>query len=184
MKIYTKTGDKGETGLFGGGRVPKDNPRIRVYGTLDELNAALGMAGVDLPSTTGKLGARILRVQGELFQLGSELATPPGKKLGSPLVSQEDVHRLESEIDEMEAELEPLKTFILPGGSHVGAVLHLARTIVRRAERELVGLNRTEAQRSEVLEYVNRLSDYLFVCARWANHKQRVSDIPWKPAKV
>jgi cob(I)alamin adenosyltransferase len=177
MKIYTKKGDAGETGLFGGERVRKDHLRIRVYGTFDELNAVLGLALAE-PGADG-LRERLARVQSELFQLGAELATPPGKNAGIALVGDADVERLEREIDAMEAGLAPLKTFILPGGSRLSAALHLARTVSRRAERELVVLHRDEPVRPEVLRYVNRLSDYLFVSAREANRAGGVEDVPW-----
>jgi cob(I)alamin adenosyltransferase len=178
MKIYTKKGDAGETGLYGNVRVPKDDLRIRAYGTLDELNAHLG-----LTLCNGKLASelrpRLLRIQGELFQLGAELATPRGKSTGMRLIDQPEIEQLEKEIDSMEAALSPLKTFILPGGSQPSALLHLARTVCRRGERELVSLNRGEPQRPQALQYLNRLSDYLFVCARFANHSAQVADVPW-----
>ena len=178
MKIYTKGGDAGETGLYGGDRVPKDHHRIRTYGTLDELNSALGLAQAagGLP---GELAARLGRIQGELFQLGAELATPRGKEVKTAAIDDPHIALLESEIDSMEAALEPLKTFILPGGSPGASFLHLARSISRRAERELVSLNRAEPTRTAVMKYVNRLSDYLFVCARFANHLAKTRDIPW-----
>lgn len=177
MKIYTKKGDAGETGLFGGSRVPKDHLRIKTYGTLDELNSALGVAlsGV-LPAS---LKGELLRVQSELFQLGSELATPRGKDSGIHLISEKETKTLESSIDVMEKKLAPLKTFILPGGSPSASYLHLARTIARRAERELVVLNRQENIRAEILQYINRLSDYLFVAARFCNHEAKIADVPW-----
>lgn len=178
MKIYTKGGDQGETGLFGGQRVPKDHLRIQAYGTLDELNAALGLVGLGKPLSP-EFRVRIRRLQGELFQLGAELATPRGKELKLHLLSTPEVKSLESEIDAMETKLTPLKHFILPGGSPAGAHLHMARTICRRAERELVHLNREEALRPVVLEYVNRLSDYLFVASRFANHVEGIDDVLW-----
>lgn len=180
MKIYTKKGDQGETGLFGGARVPKDHLRIEAYGALDELSAALGLAvsGESRPGTAGTWTA-VRRIQGELLQLGAELATPANKTLSSALIGPIEVDRLEAEIDGMEVVLPPLTTFILPGGSPVAAFFHLARTVCRRAERELVVLHRVEPVRPVVLEYVNRLSDYLFVASRFANHHAGVSDIPW-----
>jgi cob(I)alamin adenosyltransferase len=178
MKIYTKKGDGGDTGLYGNVRVPKDDLRIRTYGTLDELNAQLGLTlcEANLPSP---LPTSLLRIQGELFQLGAELATPRGKATGIRLVEQPEIEALEHEIDAMEARLTPLKTFVLPGGSRASALLHLARTVCRRAERELVSLNRGEPQRAQTIQYLNRLSDYLFVCARFANHAAGVADVPW-----
>ena len=178
MKIYTKNGDQGETGLFGGDRVPKDHLRIRAYGTLDELNAALGLVSVAEAASTD-LVDRVRRIQCEIFQLGAELATPAGKKVSVALVAGGEVALLENEIDGMEKSLAPLTHFILPGGSPVAASFHLARTICRRAERELVTMHRAEALRPVVLEYVNRLSDYLFVASRFANHEARVSDVLW-----
>lgn len=185
MKIYTKQGDQGETGLFGGIRVPKDHLRIRTYGTLDELNSILGMviSQIDeFESHDGRfvdLKARLLRVQGELFQLGAELATPRGKNPGIELISMDRVEELEQEIDQMEEKLPPLKTFILPGGSRLAAELHLARTVSRRAEREVVVLHRAEPQREDIMQFMNRLSDYFFVCARFANFLKEREDTPW-----
>lgn len=179
MKIYTKSGDQGQTGLYGGERVPKDHLRIRTYGTFDELNASLGvvLAG---PPISEDLRKRLSRIQSELFQLGAELATPRGKELKMELVGESLVSLMETEIDAMELKLAPLHTFILPGGAAPSALLHLARTISRRAERELVILHRAEPTRPTVLQYMNRLSDYLFVCARFANHEAGVADILWE----
>jgi cob(I)alamin adenosyltransferase len=178
MKIYTKKGDAGETGLYGNVRVPKDDLRIRSYGTLDELNAALGVVLCE-KGVSAEFKGRLLRIQGELFQLGAELATPRGKTTGIRLIDQPEITALEHEIDAMEAQLTPLKTFILPGGSRSSALLHLARTVCRRAEREITSLHRGEPQRPATLQYMNRLSDYLFVCARFANHEAKVADVPW-----
>ncbi len=182
MKIYTKHGDQGETGLFGGDRVPKDHLRIRAYGTLDELNAALGLA-LAAGSVDASFTSRLRRIQSEIFQLGSELATPRGKTLTIALIEDDHVREQEKEIDEMEKSLSPLTNFILPGGGLVAAHLHLARTICRRAEREMVILHRAESIRPVVLQYVNRLSDYLFVASRFANHAAGVADIPWVAVK-
>jgi cob(I)alamin adenosyltransferase len=187
MKIYTKKGDQGETGLLGGERVAKDHLRIATYGTIDELNACLGLA-LSLPmpeeKAAGKMSSetissRLTRIQSELFQVGAELATPFGKKTTSPCVEEVDVQHLEQEIDSMEAQLQPLKNFILPGGTQLSAALHLARTVSRRAERELITLHRAEPCRLVVLEYMNRLSDYLFVMARFANQVGGGVDTPW-----
>jgi cob(I)alamin adenosyltransferase len=178
MKIYTKKGDAGETGLFGNTRVPKDDLRIRAYGTFDELNSVLGL-GLSEGDMPKWLRPILVRVQGELFQLGAEIATPRGKDSGIELVGESSTAKLESEIDQMEKELPPLKTFILPGGARVSSLLHLARTVCRRAERELITLNRAEPQRGEVLQYLNRLSDHLFVAARFSNLKLGKSDTPW-----
>lgn len=171
MKIYTKRGDTGETGLLGGDRVPKDHFRIQAYGTVDELNAALGLISAPELSLT--------RIQGELFQLGAELATPRGKALSMATLGAPEVQKLEAEIDAMEKKLPPLTQFILPGGVLPAAQLHVARTICRRAEREMVVLHRAEPLRPVVLEYMNRLSDYLFVASRFLNHRVGVSDVVW-----
>lgn len=178
MKIYTKQGDAGQTGLLGGARVSKDSLRIQAYGTLDELNASLGLvlALCDLPKD---LRTPLLRVQGEIFQVGAELATPADKKVGAAVVTTAHTAALEKEIDQMESVLPALKSFILPGGSEATARLHLSRTISRRAEREAVTLSQAEQIREELLQYLNRMSDYLFVCARYANHLLKVADIPW-----
>ncbi len=178
MKIYTKGGDAGETGLLSGLRVPKDDLRIQAYGTLDEANAAVGLvlAQLNVPSA---IATAYLRIQGELFQLGAELATPAGKKTGIRLIQNLEIERLEQEIDAMERELTPLKSFILPGGHPAAAFTHLVRTILRRAEREVVGLNRSQTLRPEVLGYVNRLSDYFFMAARFINQHHNVNDVPW-----
>ena len=179
MKIYTKKGDAGGTELFGGVKVSKDNQRIRTYGSLDELNAIVGLilAEKGVPEPTRQ---ELSTLQADLFRLGAELATPVGKKLLSQPIGSEEIQTLEKQIDTMEAQLEPLKSFILPGGTREASLLHLARTICRRAERELAALHQTEAQRTEVLQYVNRLSDYLFVAARFANRAAGVADLPWK----
>jgi cob(I)alamin adenosyltransferase len=182
MKIYTKRGDSGETGLYGGARIPKNALRIQAYGTIDELNAVLGLVLAE-DGVPADVSPRLERIQGELFQLGAELATPRDKKLASKLVDQASIELQEREIDAMEEALSPLKAFILPGGGRVGANLHLARTVSRRAEREIVTLHQLEPVRPEVLQYVNRLSDYLFVCARYANHREGKPDVPWVAPK-
>jgi cob(I)alamin adenosyltransferase len=187
MKIYTKRGDEGETGLYGGDRVPKDHLRIRSYGTLDELNAAIGVALSPLSYAariTPPLSERLLRIQGELFQLGAELAAPRGKHVTTQLLEAAEITRMETEIDEMEKSLAPLQSFILPGGSPAAAVLHLARTICRRAEREIVILHRAEPLRGIPLQYMNRLSDYLFVAARFVNRQENQADVPWTAPKA
>ncbi|MCM0606009.1 MAG: cob(I)yrinic acid a,c-diamide adenosyltransferase [Xanthomonadaceae bacterium] len=178
MKIYTKGGDKGETGLFGGARVPKNDLRIEAYGTLDELNAVLGVLLSD-SVLDAKVRARLLRTQGELFQIGAELATPPNKKVSTKLIASDEISKLENEIDEMEKTLSPLKTFILPGGAKLSAKAHFARTVCRRAERAIVTLREREEVRDEVITYTNRLSDYLFVTARFLNAVSGESDVPW-----
>src|SRR5215218_824658 len=172
MKIYTKTGDDGTTGLFGGDRVRKSDARIECYGTVDELNAALGVAKV--VAGDDPLGQAILRVQNELFVVGSHLSTPEGSPStrSLPLLDESMVGRLEMEIDAAEAELEPLRNFILPGGSELAARLHLARTVCRRAERVLVDFAMERPVAATIVTYVNRLSDWLFVMARLANRRE------------
>lgn len=179
MKIYTKTGDAGDTGLFGGARVSKASARVEAYGTVDELNAALGLAraaGVD-PELDALLGA----IQGDLFTLGAELATAPGKEasLGIALLDGGDTARLEAAIDASEATLPPLRSFVLPAGTPAAAALHFARTVCRRAERAAVGLPEGQGARSELKVYLNRLSDLLFSLARQVNHRAGVGDVPW-----
>src|SRR4051812_12281799 len=170
MKIYTKTGDDGETGLFGGPRVGKDHPRIEAYGTVDELNAVLGL--VRTASPPAEIDSLLARVQNELFDLGAELATPDPKSRGTNLIDSERIQALEAAIDQFEIGLEPLKTFILPGGTSAAAWLHLARTVCRRAERLVVALSRDSHENvsNATVIYLNRLSDLLFVLARAANH--------------
>ncbi|MBX3229380.1 MAG: cob(I)yrinic acid a,c-diamide adenosyltransferase [Labilithrix sp.] len=182
MKLYTKTGDDGTTGLFGGGRVKKASLRVEAYGTVDELNAALGVArAAKLEAFTEGV---LAQVQVDLFTLGAELACVPGKeaKLSMQLLDAGDAARLEKAIDDAEEGLPPLKTFVLPGGSAQAAALHLARTICRRAERAVLALDDAPA-RGEVVIYLNRLSDLLFVLARKANATANVEDVPWHPRK-
>lgn len=183
MKIYTKTGDRGDTGLFGGARVSKANPRVEAYGEVDELNSVLGLV-LSEPFDEA-ISALLTSVQSRLFDLGAELATAPDSKvsLGIPLLGEADVEALEQAIDRAESELAPLKTFVLPGGSRAAAYLHLARTVCRRAERRMVALASDESVRPEALRYVNRLSDALFVFARLANHRAAIADVPWVGAQ-
>ena len=177
MKIYTRTGDDGTTGLFGGPRVAKDDLRIAAYGTIDELNAFLGLCRVNgLPR---ELDDEVFRIQHELFSLGAELASPDAQSSGTALLEEWSVSRLERRIDQFERDLAPLKTFILPGGCAASAALHAARCVCRRAERELVSLAKSAPVRATLLKYVNRVSDLLFVFARAANAAQGVPDIPW-----
>lgn len=179
MKIYTRTGDDGTTGLFGGARVKKDSIRVEAYGTVDETNATLGRARVHLAGTP--MDAVLGRIQEDLFTLGAELATVAGKEasLKMTLIAAEDGARLEKEIDAAEEGLPPLKTFVLPGGSPAAAELHVARCVARRAERQLITLGESEPVRSECVIYLNRLSDLLFTLARRANHLAGVADVPW-----
>jgi cob(I)alamin adenosyltransferase len=178
MKIYTKTGDDGTTGLIGGDRVRKSDRRIECYGTVDELNATLGWAAV---AAKGELAAALHRVQNDLFVIGSHLATPDGGQLQSSLPPLEDsiVHRLEMQIDSAVADLAPLREFILPGGCELAARLHIARTVCRRAERLLVDFAMDRPVPAIIITYINRLSDWLFVQARAANAGAGVNDVPW-----
>lgn len=179
MKIYTKTGDRGETALFGGARVSKSSARVSAYGDVDELNSQLGVAAAHADDAS--LRTRLRELQSELFSLGAELAKNPDKDvdLGVPGVAEADIERLERDIDAFESELSPLKTFILPGGCPSAAFLHVARTGCRRAERAVVALQDAEPVRGELLRYLNRLSDLLFVMARVANHRAGIEDVPW-----
>jgi cob(I)alamin adenosyltransferase len=183
MKIYTKSGDLGETSLWGGGRVMKSHPRVNAYGTLDEANSMLGLALSFIPNEESLIHERLIRVQNELFQVGSELATHFGAKNSCPFVGEPEIERLESEIDEMETSLPALQNFILPSGGSAGSALHLARTIVRRSERECVDLSHNEPIRPEVIQYLNRLSDYLFVMARRVNQLMGQPEAKWIPPK-
>jgi cob(I)alamin adenosyltransferase len=180
VKLYTKTGDDGTTGLFGGARVPKASARVDAYGTVDETNAAVGVARATKPAAA--IDSVLELVQRDLFALGAELACVPGResKLGMPLLGVADIERLEHAIDDAEAACTPLKTFVLPGGSPQAAALHMARTICRRAERGVLALDDAPA-RTEVVIYLNRLSDLLFALARRANVIEGVSDVPWAP---
>lgn len=178
MKIYTKTGDKGSTSLFGGKRVGKDDPRLAVYGAVDELNSQIGV--VNSKNPPAGIAKKLMRVQGELFSLGWDLATPIGVKVKVKRVNKSYFGRLEREIDEWEKKLPRLANFILPGGGKVGAGLHLARTIARRAERELVSLSREEKINTHAQVYLNRLSDWFFVLARYANYLEKRPETIWK----
>lgn len=183
MKIYTKTGDDGETGLFGGPRVPKDHLRIESYGTVDELNSVVGLVRLHLrdgAASARALDAELERVQNELFDLGAALATPDPIKFGIVGVTDEAIGLVEQSIDRLEAELEPLKQFILPGGAAAAAYLHLARTVCRRAERLTVALARQSDIAPTAVVYLNRLSDWFFVAARWVNKQSGEADVPWK----
>jgi cob(I)alamin adenosyltransferase len=179
-KIYTRGGDKGDTSLVDGTRVRKCAARISAYGTTDEANAVVGLARLH---TSGELDAMLLRIQHDLFDLGADLATPPleGDKEEHALrITDEQVTRLEREIDTMNARLSPLQSFVLPGGSPAAAYLHLARTVMRRAEREMVEANDTDPLTPAALRYANRLSDLLFVLSRIANDEGQ-KDVLWTP---
>ncbi|MEL6548455.1 MAG: cob(I)yrinic acid a,c-diamide adenosyltransferase [Myxococcota bacterium] len=179
FRIYTRTGDDGETALFGGDRVSKDHLRVEAYGTVDELNAALGVArAADSLSVDDELAV----IQSTLFEVGADLATPPSVEKRPSELTEQDIAWVEQLIDRCEAELEPLKSFVLPAGSPAGAALHLARTVCRRAERRLVSLRASEPATSELaLQYLNRVGDLLFVLARRANQEAGVGDVPWRP---
>ncbi len=194
-RIYTRTGDSGETALVGGKRVPKDSPRIEAYGTIDELNSIVGLArvfneerlkrGSALSSTKGKahrfLDEILRKIQDELFDLGSELATPPDFSYeGMYRVGEGEVKRLEGLIDECQKELGPLNSFVLPGGGKIGGTLHQCRTVCRRAEREILRLSRIEEIGDWPLKYVNRLSDLFFVLARWAGKRAGEKEYLWE----
>jgi cob(I)alamin adenosyltransferase len=185
-KIYTRTGDDGTTALGSGRRVAKYDLRVEAYGTLDETNAAIGIARLYTKDGPSSLDAMLARIQNDLFDLGADLCFPDETKdaRGRLQVSDTQVARLESEIDTLNRELEPLRSFVLPGGSPASSHLHLARTISRRAERLIVALaaRQGESVGDAALRYINRLSDFLFVAARFANDKGK-SDVTWVPGK-
>lgn len=180
MKIYTKTGDEGETGLFGGARVSKASLRVEAYGEVDELNSAVGWARVQVSDPD--LDTLLNQIQNDLFEVGAELGSTDDRKQKSamPLIAELQVQALERAIDKYEQGPPALTSFVLPGGSEDAARFHLARCVCRRAERSLVALGTQETLRGELFRYVNRLSDLLFVLARYANHMANVEDIPWK----
>lgn len=181
-RIYTRSGDSGETGLFRGPRVDKDCPRIEAYGTVDELNSLLGwLRATGVPPDVDE---GLCRVQRDLFHLGAELATVEPGQLTIPRIAGEDVSRLESWIDKLESDLPPMQHFVLPGGTNAAAAAHVVRAVCRRAERRLVTLGRVGQSNAEsvspvLLTYLNRLSDYLFVLARWLNHESGVEESRW-----
>jgi cob(I)alamin adenosyltransferase len=187
-RVYTRTGDSGETGLAGGQRVPKDGPRIEAYGTVDELNSQLGLARVTAAEISAQeprmavLVAVMLRVQHELFNLGSILATmPEDVHPKQARVTDAEVAQLELEMDRMNEDLPPLRSFVLPGGSRLNAELHVVRTVCRRAERRVVALGRIESVPTEAIRYLNRLSDALFVWSRWTSHITATPETLWQP---
>jgi len=186
-RIYTKTGDAGTTALGTGERVSKTSLRIAAYGTVDETNSTIGIVRVHLGDSEPRVDAMLVRIQNDLFDLGADLCVPDrGQKLPyEPLrMSEAQVSRLESEIDEMNAELQPLRSFILPGGKPAAAALHVSRTVSRRAERCMVELaaDPNEPVSAAGLKYINRLSDFLFVAARYVNDRGR-SDVLWVPGQ-
>ncbi len=188
-RVYTRRGDRGETGLVGGQRVPKDNLRIEAYGTVDELNAFVGAARESAEESikTGcaallPLAGILLRVQHELFNLGSILATlPEDVHPKQARITDAEIARLETEMDQMNEPLSPLRSFVLPGGSRLNTDLHICRTVCRRAERIAVALAREESIPEEAVRYLNRLSDALFVWSRWASHAAGVPETLWEP---
>jgi cob(I)alamin adenosyltransferase len=186
-KIYTRTGDAGETALGSGERVPKYALRIAAYGTVDETNAAIGMARLYVGSAEPEVDAMLLRVQNDLFDLGADLTVPERADGAGPQrlrMSEAQVRRLEAEIDTLNGELAPLKSFVLPGGSHAAAALHVARTVCRRAERLMVELAAQPGEHvgTAALKYINRLSDLLFVASRYVNERGH-SDVLWVPGQ-
>ena len=179
FKIYTKGGDKGETGLLGGRRLPKNDIRIESYGSVDELNSWVGLIRdlTDFPKVEGVLE----EIQNKLFVIGSELASDPSKEWDFAKVQNADVELLEKEIDRMEKDLQPLKNFLLPGGHPIVSQCHITRCVCRRAERNVVALDQTADEVSPILlQYLNRLSDYFFVLSRWVGLKLGAEETPWK----
>jgi cob(I)alamin adenosyltransferase len=177
-RIYTRTGDKGETGLVGGSRVAKDSLRVEAYGNVDELNSVLGIVRASLKDK--ELDELLAELQVDLFVVGADLAsTPDARKRFVPRISKERIASMERTIDKLEGELSPLRAFILPGGGATGSLLHNARTTARRAERRIVTLGKAEAINEQVIPYMNRLSDLLFVMARVANHRENKADVEW-----
>lgn len=180
MKVYTKKGDQGETGLIGGTRVSKANVRIDAYGTVDELNSFMGL--LRDTAVNDEFKAELIEIQERLFTLGSWLASDPEKsKMKLPEIKEEDVIRLEKSMDKMDDELEPMKFFILPGGHQTVSFCHIARCVCRRAERLVVELDGINSQNPLILIYLNRLSDYLFVYSRYLTKHLGAEEIPWKP---
>lgn len=176
MKIYTKTGDKGKTSLFGGERVDKDDIRVECYGTVDELNSILGLTVTEV--TDGEIKKTLQQIQNDLFTLAGELATPSKKEFVSP-INQNQIDFLENQIDFFEEKLPQLKQFILPGGSKGAALLHVARSVCRRSERLVVKLSKNNVISENIIIYLNRLSDLLFVLARFENDVNQIPDVPW-----
>jgi cob(I)alamin adenosyltransferase len=186
-RVYTRTGDRGETALVGGKRVPKDSLRIEAYGTIDELNSIVGLArvfneeSIDAGEAHRFMDEVLCRLQDELFDIGSELATPPEfYQQGMYRVSGDEIDRLEKLMDKCQEELEPLKSFILPGGGRIGAYLHQCRTVCRRAERDILRLSREEEISPDLIKYVNRLSDLFFVLSRWIAKQTGEQEYLWQ----
>ena len=188
FKIYTKTGDKGETSLYGGTRVSKAAARVESYGTLDELNAFIGLAKAEISDE--KVLSQLQKIQFDLFTVGSEAATPTdklilanGKNRLDLMISEKEITELELWMDDFDAELEPLRFFILPSGGKAAASIHVCRTVCRRAERAMVHLNETEEVRPELIKYLNRLSDYLFILARYISKISGEKEEYWNPSE-
>ena len=188
FKIYTKTGDKGETSLYGGTRVSKAAARVESYGTLDELNAFIGLAKAEISDE--KVLNQLQKIQFDLFTVGSEAATPTdklilanGKNRLDLMISEKEITELELWMDDFDAELEPLRFFILPSGGKAAATVHVCRTVCRRAERAMVFLNETEEVRPELIKYLNRLSDYLFILARYISKISGEKEDYWNPSE-
>jgi cob(I)alamin adenosyltransferase len=177
MKIYTKTGDQGQTALFGGKRVSKDDIRIEAYGTVDELNTFIGLLNTSFNEATQNY--LLTEVQKRLFTIGSNLASDPEKHMITPDIDDEDIHTLENAMDTMDQLLEPLKNFILPGGDPAIAYAHICRTVCRRAERRVISLEKVSEVDAKIVVYLNRLSDYFFVLARYIGHAKNIPEIPW-----
>jgi len=192
MKIYTKTGDKGNTGLAGGTRVSKSNPRIMAYGQIDELNANLGLAVAILSEEAANkvlsdIIEVLLSIQNDLFIVGSDLADPdyrPSVNSKTPRVGQDMVTRIENNIDNLESELDPISYFILPGGTSESSILHVCRSVARRAEVSVVSLANSNTINETLLVYINRLSDLLFVLARTVNKRKNIKDVAWRSTNI
>ena len=188
-KVYTRTGDSGKTGLVGGKRLPKDHPRIEAFGSVDELNSVIGialsyLAQKEVSKRREKMESILEAIQQKLFDTGSELATLPGDEYeGQINIKAEDSEWLEEIIDAMNEELQPLKSFILPGGTSLNAFLHQARTVCRRAERDIIKLNQIDLVNPEIIKYINRLSDYLFVAGRWVTETLGETETLWQLGK-
>ena len=189
MKLYTRTGDDGTTGLFSGARVSKDHPRIEAYGTVDEQNAVLGLVLCACDRShafEGRLHAVVSAMQSRLFDIGADLATPEGAKQQARIhrIDDADVAEAEGWIDEFDGPNPPLRTFIMPAGTELSARLHVARTVCRRAERAIISLGSIEPVGDPLLRYMNRLSDLFFAMARRANHERGHADVPWTPKQA
>jgi len=187
MKLYTRTGDDGTTGLFGGGRVGKDDARVEAYGTVDELNGSIGLAAAacpDQPAALARIRDLLTGIQSRLFDIGADLATPAGASQEGRIqrLGDDAIAHIESLIDEVDSGNDEMRAFVLPGGSELAARLHLARTLCRRAERRTLSLHRAEAVNQQTIIYLNRLSDLLFAMARRANKALGVPDVEWHPA--